>query len=128
MQQTSLEQMLEEYDKEISDPKYPYKERAESCKRLTQVFYAECGVQPEEPISMLTFDDCEAIYAGREAKKVSGLFVWLGEEWEKVYRDGILIGKMMVYCRGSMFGAEKYIGKKKAISDNSMNGVWQNAG
>jgi len=127
MEQTSLKQMLEGYDKEIFDPKYPYKERAESCKRLTQAFYAECGVQPEEPISMLTFDDCDAIYAGREAKKVKGVFVWLGEEWERVYRDGKFVGKMLISCRGSSFGAEKYVRNKKAYSDDTLRGVWQNA-
>jgi hypothetical protein len=104
-----------------------YKERDENVEKLADLFYQAVGLGKDDPVEFIDLMENETgldEQAGQaRAMNIPGWVIYLGEEVEYIWKDGLLIGKMVVSARGQQFIADYVLanGESRRATDEDPN-------
>lgn len=130
LKKTILSKLYEENEKEIADihkeinmPNVnPYEERDAQSKQLLTAFFKECGLDLNDEFTEINDMDADPY---EESKQIEGFSHWLGEEVDNIFFNGLLVGTMLMSCRGNSYYAEMKVSGKTFIASNSTEGNWK---
>jgi hypothetical protein len=102
----SEDQIVYEVEKKLDAQPNPYSDRDKESGILGGAFFEMLGLSPDSAIELNTkeefLNDIESDLSSPVSKETCW-FVWMGEESEKVWKDGIYLGNMSVSCRGGQY-------------------------
>lgn len=125
MELTTRRKLQAESDAAIRDD--VYKQRDRECRQLEEQFFAWIGMGLDDEYVELEDGrfNKSAEQLKAEAATIAGWVIWTGEEYMRVWKDGVEVGSTMFCCRGGAYGAECTVGDKQYVADDATGGVWQ---